>query len=159
MPCKPAPSQFKNYLNFCCYHSDMKSYLACDTPLRLKDRTYCSNKCQGDYQYTQWLDRWKAGLVDGGVGIQARNVSGHLRRYLFSKYGAGCTICGWNKVNPVTQRIPLEIDHIDGNSENNIEANLRILCPNCHSLTPSYRNLNKGNGRVWRKVKYIKVDK
>jgi 5-methylcytosine-specific restriction endonuclease McrA len=42
----------------------------------------------------------------------------------------------------------------DGNSENNLEENLRLLCPNCHSLSPNFRNLNKGYGRKWRVNKY-----
>ncbi len=41
----------------------------------------------------------------------------------------------------------LEIDHIDGNSDNNSEENLRLVCPNCHSLTSTYRGTNRGNGR------------
>ena len=65
-------------------------------------------------------------------------------------------MCGWHEKNVVTGRVPLEIDHIDGNSENNIESNLRLLCPNCHSLTPYFRNLNKGKGRKWRIEKYHK---
>lgn len=39
--------------------------------------------------------------------------------------------------------IPLELDHIDGNSSNNNLENLRLLCPNCHALTPTYRGKNK----------------
>jgi len=35
--------------------------------------------------------------------------------------------------------IPLELDHIDGNHSNNNLSNLRLLCPNCHTLTPTYR--------------------
>ena len=136
----------------------MKQCLACKQVLRLKNRTYCSNKCQGDYKYSSWVESWKDGQVNGGIGVNAKGVSRHLRRYLLEKHGRGCMVCGWNKINRTTQRIPLEIDHIDGNSENNVEANLRILCPNCHSLTSSYRNLNKGRGRVWRKLKYIKVN-
>ena len=46
-----------------------------------------------------------------------------------------------------TNTLPLEIDHIDGNSENNSEENLRLICPNCHSLTANYRGANRGNGR------------
>lgn len=38
--------------------------------------------------------------------------------------------------------IPLELDHIDGNNQNNNLDNLRLLCPNCHSLTPTYRGRN-----------------
>ena len=40
--------------------------------------------------------------------------------------------------------IPLELDHIDGNKHNNNLSNLRILCPNCHALTPTYRTKNIG---------------
>jgi hypothetical protein len=40
--------------------------------------------------------------------------------------------------------IPLELDHIDGNNSNNNLDNLRLLCPNCHALTPTYRGKNKG---------------
>ena len=40
-----------------------------------------------------------------------------------------------------------DIDHIDGNSENNSENNLRLICPNCHSLTATYRGANRGHGR------------
>jgi len=31
-----------------------------------------------------------------------------------------------------------QVNHIDGNKENNHLSNVRILCPNCHSLTPTY---------------------
>jgi len=42
------------------------------------------------------------------------------------------------------QQIPLTIDHIDGNSDNNNNKreNLRILCWNCHALTPSFGGRN-----------------
>ena len=38
--------------------------------------------------------------------------------------------------------IPLELDHIDGDTANNQLGNLRLLCPNCHALTPTYRARN-----------------
>lgn len=41
------------------------------------------------------------------------------------------------------QPIPLELDHIDGNHQNNALQNLRLLCPNCHALTPTFRDKNK----------------
>lgn len=40
--------------------------------------------------------------------------------------------------------IPLELDHIDGNHYNNNFSNLRLLCPNCHALTPTHAGKNKG---------------
>ena len=38
--------------------------------------------------------------------------------------------------------IPLELDHIDGDRENNLLANLRLICPNCHAQTANYRGRN-----------------
>jgi 5-methylcytosine-specific restriction endonuclease McrA len=109
-----------------------------------------------DYQHGQWLKSWKTGGVHGNIGITARNISTHLRRYLIEKSGHKCVVCGWNKKHPVTGLVPLEIDHVDGNSENNKEDNLQVICPNCHALTPFFKNLNKGKGRKWRMKKYIK---
>lgn len=36
---------------------------------------------------------------------------------------------------------------IDGDFRNCSEENLTVLCPNCHSLTPTFMSLNRGNGR------------
>lgn len=34
-------------------------------------------------------------------------------------------------------------DHIDGDKHNNSRENLRLLCPNCHSTTPTWRKPNQ----------------
>ena len=107
---------------------------------------YCSNKCQQDYEYKQYIERYKK---DNSIAKSTKwgQIPKPLQRYIFAKYNNKCCICGWSKINPFTNTLPLEIDHIDGNSENNSEENLRLICPNCHSLTPTYRGANRGNGR------------
>ncbi|PIT90240.1 MAG: hypothetical protein COU22_03275 [Candidatus Komeilibacteria bacterium CG10_big_fil_rev_8_21_14_0_10_41_13] len=53
-----------------------------------------------------------------------------------------CELCGWNKKSP-DGRVPLELDHINGDKLDNRINNIRILCPNCHSLQPTHRGLNR----------------
>lgn len=130
--------------------------LSCGAPLKPSARKFCSNRCQGDHAFKTYIAQWRAGLVSGKRGVRAQNLSKHILRYLAEKYGQQCSRCAWHEVNPVTGRVPLEVDHIDGRADNNAEANLRLLCPNCHSLTPDFRNLNRGNGRKWRRDKYSK---
>ncbi len=134
----------------------MSACLECKLPPKRSFYKYCSNKCQFDYQYKEYIKLWKAGEVDGNRGVVAKGISRHLRRFLIEKFGEKCSKCGWNKRHSLTNVVPLEVDHKDGNSGNNLESNLRLLCPNCHSLTLSFRNLNKGRGRDWRKRKYLK---
>jgi hypothetical protein len=101
-------------------------------------------------RYRSFLVDWNNKKVTGGIGIRCKTISAYLRRYLFEKYKSRCCICGWHKKHPITGKVTLEIDHIDGNADNNTENNLRLVCPNCHSLTPHFRNLNKGRGRKWQ---------
>lgn len=122
-----------------------KSCLYCHKETARPGYKYCSNMCQMEYQYQSYVKKWKDGEVRGlqSIGI----VSGHIKRYLRKKFKNKCCLCGWSQVNPKTNQVPLVADHIDGNWRNNIEKNLRLLCPNCDSLTSTYAGLNRGNGR------------
>jgi hypothetical protein len=60
-----------------------------------------------------------------------------LRRALIRKYGHRCWRCQltiWQG-----EPIPLELEHRDGNHENNAPANLALLCCNCHAMTSTWR--------------------
>jgi hypothetical protein len=96
---------------------------------------YCSNLCQRLYASDQAIIKWLLG--DNTIGETA------IRTYLFKIQNSKCSLCGWCKVNPSHGKVPLELDHIDGNWKNNAHKNVRLICPNCHSLTPTFRALNK----------------
>lgn len=117
---------------------------------------FCSLKCQKDYEYKNYIEKWKNGIEDGMRGNY--QISMHIKRYLFEKYLYKCSECGWSRTNPYTNKIPLEIEHIDGNYLNNKEENLKVLCPNCHSLTSTYKGANINNGRKERKKYNLKGD-
>ena len=70
-----------------------------------------------------------------------------VRKRLLAERNFMCEECGcghmWNG-----KSLSLELDHIDGNSSNNKLENLRILCPNCHSQTPTHRSKNIKHKRM-----------
>ena len=51
-----------------------------------------------------------------------------------------CELCGITEWNG--KPVSFELDHIDGNRTNHKLENLRIICPNCHSQTHTYRARN-----------------
>ena len=64
---------------------------------------------------------------------------GKRRERLLKETNYACSECGYNKRRP-DGGVILEIDHIDGDPSNDAKENQRVLCPNCHALTPTFRN-------------------
>lgn len=120
----------------------------CGKPVSKASKGFCSNTCYAEFKYNEYIEKWKRGEVNGLRGEY--QLSTHIKKYIFKKYNNKCSECGWDKINPYTGTFPLEIHHKDGNFENNKEENLQLLCPCCHSLTPTYKNHNK-SGRKARK--------
>lgn len=112
--------------------------LNCGKMVRFK---YCNPNCQRSYERRSIFSR-----IENGE-IFSSNI---CKTYLINKYGDKCMECGWCEVNKKTGKIPINLEHVDGDSSNNRLENLKLLCPNCHSLTETYGSLNKGRGRSER---------
>lgn len=119
-----------------------KTCINCGHVGRRNAKKYCSVTCQWDYTYKENIKLWLAGKRSGMRGQTATAL--WIKRYMIETYGEKCMECEWAERNPFTGNIPIELEHIDGNFRNNKKKNLKLLCPNCHSLTKTYKGANKG---------------
>lgn len=111
-----------------------------------KSKKFCCLECK---RLTR--DKELQKRLDLGVYIHPQS----LRPYLLRKYGHVCSQCKLS--HWMGKPIPLNLDHKDGNSENNFESNLRFLCLNCDGISSTYAGKNRGKGRKWRRERYKKV--
>ena len=115
----------------------------CSKEVVKRNNKYCNATCQISY-----MKKIVSEKIESGDNTFYEKT---YKNYLISKFGNKCMECGWDKVDPITNKVRIQLVHIDGDSTNNSIDNLKLLCPNCHSLTPTYGALNKGNGRKNRK--------
>lgn len=113
-------------------------------PLRNSTSKYCSQKCAAEKKVEDnFLDWYLHGKSF---------VNRVLKNFLTIVHGYKCSVCGLSDWNG--KDIVLEVEHIDGNSENASPDNVCLICPNCHSQTDTYKGKNIGNGRHNRRIRY-----
>lgn len=135
---------------------------------QLKNKKWCCSKSSNQCKKVREKNSAKAikAHSEGKKYIftnEARNVSirnrkDNLKNKPFNEWGRKlqeelilkeqcykCLECGTSK-DWFGKQLIFELDHIDGNRNNNSRNNLRILCPNCHSTTDTWRGRNTNTG-------------
>lgn len=120
----------------------------CSAPLTATRRRFCGLRCAGEARRAgaAVVARWLAGKIVGHTG-RTLNLRVAVHDHLLRSAGYACTLCGWDRRHPDDGRPLVEIDHIDGDAANTAPSNLRVLCPNCHSMTPTFRRRNVRSAR------------
>ena len=124
--------------------------LLCGKPLIKGQTKFCCQEHWIEYQYQENIKKWLSGEDSGWTGTGIKNF---VRKYLLEKTNYKCELCDWGEKNSYSGNIPVEIHHKDGNYKNNTLENLQVLCPNCHSLTDTYKGLNQDSVR--NRIKYL----
>jgi len=95
---------------------------------------YCSTRC-----WRQLQSKKSDIIIESDKNVGQRM----LRKYLMKKQDSKCSKCGWGEINPISLTVCLDLHHKDGDSNNNVLSNVELICPNCHSLTDTYKKVGK----------------
>lgn len=114
---------------------------------KTKRNKFCSLACQANYQF-EFITKPK---IENNQTSEPKT----LKRYLYKIRENKCEICDlipeW-----MGKPLVLQLDHIDGNSDNNFPSNLRLICPNCHSQTDNFcsKGYDKNNPKKTKRNSY-----
>jgi hypothetical protein len=144
--------KLKNGKSCCCSSANSCSAMRAKNTLGLKDsyskgeRTSIFNEEHRNKSIASKRKKAK----DSFLTKNSYNSNNAIKNILFKGLNwenkcSQCNITEWCE-----QKLNMQLDHIDGNNSNNQIENLRLLCPNCHSLTPTYcgKSINTGKKRI-----------
>jgi hypothetical protein len=126
--CKTIISFEKKRLRFCSKSCSAK------TVQRKRRKIHCS-KCLGEIN-DNIPSRKCSSCRSVPKSFEVLVTNGSRKEFILKETGWICEICRFTEWLGVP--IPLHVDHIDGNHLNKNRNNFRLLCPNCHALTPTY---------------------
>jgi len=149
------------------YEANPKRCLMCNEPILFEKRTnkFCNQSCAASFNNRGVARHYTHSNVCSCGSIKKRHnkycvdcSDSHVyqkpasfaeaksqvtrKRIVLEKRGYRCEGCGLSEW--LGKPIPIEVHHIDGNSDNDTEENWQLLCPNCHAFTDNYKGANKG---------------
>jgi len=122
--------------------------LFCGKPQKKGASKFCSSACQHKFDKAERVKK----VLATGNALSGWSSVRPIKNFLLEHLGEFCSICG--RTEWEGQKIPLVMDHVDGNAENWSLINLRLVCGNCDMLLSTYKGKNKGKGRLSRKERY-----
>jgi hypothetical protein len=120
----------------------LKYCLQCGNKIKSSNK-FCSVKCNGKYKHISNYNNYIKNPKDFNNG---NYIPKNFKDFFMIEQDYKCKICGikneWND-----QLLIFVCDHIDGDCSNNIRENIRMICPNCDSQTPTFKSKNKKSKR------------
>jgi hypothetical protein len=108
-----------------------RNCLNCGEECARANQWYCNNACQHEYQDKEAYEQWLS-------GASCQFSDARTKKFIARQRGYKCEVCGIHEWQG--KPIVLEIDHINGAWDENGPENVRLICPNCHSQTDTYKN-------------------
>jgi len=140
----------KNGKNCCCARPAGCSVLKAINSERTKAVYELGNRLPAKIRYanlpadTKTKMNWNKGNYSN-TKFEYDGIGNH-KSALIQERGYQCEGCGLTEWQ--SSPIPLELEHVDGDNKHNTRENLKLLCCNCHALTPTWRGRNINSGKV-----------